>query len=88
VAAAAPQVNAASPSSSPFIRSSVRKPGTAMLGLASVMMATNAMAQEALPTIDVQETAGNDGGYQATQSQLSRIPTPLRDTPQTVNVVT
>ena len=79
---------AATPSSSPFIRASVRKPGTAMLGLASVMIATNTFAQEALPTIDVQETAGNGGGgYQATQSQLSRIPTPLRDTPQTVNVV-
>lgn len=87
--AAAPQVNAASPSSSPFIRSSVRKPGTAMLGLASVMMATNAMAQETLPTIDVQETGGNGGGYQApATSQLSRMPVPLRDTPQTVNVVT
>ncbi len=86
--AAAPQTEAASFSASPFIRASVRAPGTAMLGLASVMLATNAMAQEALPTIDVQETAGNGGGgYQATQSTLSRIPTPLRDTPQTVNVV-
>jgi catecholate siderophore receptor len=86
--AAAPQTQAAPPSSSSFIRSSVRAPGTAMLGLASVMLATNAMAQEALPTIDV-ETSGNSGGggYQATQSTLSRIPTPLRDTPQTVNVV-
>jgi len=82
-AVAVPQVT-----SSPFIRASVRKPGPAMLGLASVMLATNALAQEALPTIDVQETAGKDGGgYQATQSTLSRIPTPLRDTPQTVNVV-
>lgn len=76
-------------SSSPFIRSSVRKPGPAMLGLASVMLATNAMAQEALPTIDVQESAGNGaGGYQATAPQVSRVPTPLLDTPQTVNVVT
>lgn len=77
-------------SSSPFIRASVRRPGTAMLGLASVMLATNAMAQEALPTIDVQETAGNSGagGYQATAPQVSRIPTPLLNTPQTVNVVT
>ncbi len=85
---AAPPPTAAS--SSPFIRASVRKPGTAMLGLASVMLATNAMAQEALPTIDVQETAGNSGagGYQATAPQVSRIPTPLLNTPQTVNVVT
>lgn len=88
VAATAPQTEVASPSSSPFIRASVRKPGPAMLGLASVMMATNAMAQEALPTIDVQETAGNGTGYQASAPQVSRIPTPLLDTPQTVNVVT
>lgn len=74
---------------SPFIRASVRKPGSAMFGLASVMLATNALAQEALPTIDVQENAGNGGGYQApATSQLSRMPVPLRDTPQTVNVVT
>jgi catecholate siderophore receptor len=85
--AAAPQTAA---SSSPFIRASVRKPGPAMLGLASVMLATNAMAQEALPTIDVQESAGNggSGGYQASAPQVSRIPTPLLNTPQTVNVVT
>ena len=83
------QTEAALPASSPFIRASVRKPGPAMLGLASVMMATNAMAQEALPTIDVQETAGNGGGgYQASAPQVSRIPTPLLNTPQTVNVVT
>lgn len=75
--------------SSSFIRASVRKPGPAMFGLASVMLATNAMGQEALPTIDVQETAGNGGGgYQAAAPQVSRIPTPLLDTPQTVNVVT
>lgn len=61
-----------------------------MLGLASVMMATNAMAQETLPTIDVQETINNGGagGYQATAPQVSRVPTPLLNTPQTVNVVT
>ncbi|MGN6286581.1 MAG: TonB-dependent receptor [Afipia sp.] len=71
-----------------FVRSAIRKPGPAMLSLASVMLATSAMAQDAggaLPTIDVQDTAG--GGYQTTDSQLTRIPTPLRDTPQTVNVV-
>ncbi|MBB5052284.1 catecholate siderophore receptor [Afipia massiliensis] len=85
--AAAPQT---ATSSSSFIRASVRKPGPAMLGLASVMMATNAMAQEALPTIDVQETTNNGGagGYQATAPQVSRVPTPLLNTPQTVNVVT
>jgi catecholate siderophore receptor len=75
----------ASPGS--FVRSSIRKPGPAMLSLASVMLATSAMAQDgsALPTIDVQDAAG--GGYQTTDSQLARIPTPLRDTPQTINVV-
>ncbi len=78
------------PSTQPatFVRSVIRKPGPTMLGLASVMLATGAMAQDvggALPTIDVQDTAG--GGYQTTDSQLARIPTPLRDTPQTINVV-
>lgn len=70
-----------------FVRSAIRKPGPAMLSLASVMLATSAMAQDggALPTIDVQDTAG--GGYQTTDSQLTRMPVPLRDTPQTVNVV-
>jgi catecholate siderophore receptor len=29
-----------------------------------------------------------DVGYQATQQSITRLPTPLRDTPQTVNVVT
>jgi catecholate siderophore receptor len=37
----------------------------------------------------VQESAGTGaGGYQATAPQVSRVPTPLLDTPQTVNVVT
>jgi catecholate siderophore receptor len=77
-----------------FIQSAVRKPGTTALSLASVMLASSAaMAQDAgsssaLPTIDVQEAAGGGGsGYQTGQSQLSRMPVPLRDTPQTVNVV-
>lgn len=74
---------------SSFVRAA-KKPAPAMLSLASMMLATGAMAQEALPTIDVQETNNNNGGgggYQAPTSQLSRIPTPLIDTPQTVNVV-
>lgn len=77
-----------------FIQSAMRKPGTTALSLASVMLASSAaMAQDAgsssaLPTIDVQEAAGGGGtGYQTGQSQLSRMPVPLRDTPQTVNVV-
>ena len=71
-----------------FVRSSVRKPNPAMLSLASVMMATTAMAQDALPTIDVQDNANSTGGYQATAPQVTRVPTPLLNTPQTVNVVT
>lgn len=59
-----------------------------MLGVASVMLATNAMAQEALPTIDVQENAGTGaGGYQATQSTIARAPVPLLSTPQSVAVI-
>ena len=67
-----------------------RKPLTpAALGVASVMLTTSAFAQssETLPTIEVQGETGG-GGYQATQSTLSRYPVPLIDTPQTVNVVT
>jgi catecholate siderophore receptor len=82
-----PESQTATPAPS-FVRASIRRPGPAMISLASVMLATTAMAQDvggALPTIDVQDTAG--GGYQTTDSQLTRIPTPLRDTPQTVNVV-
>jgi len=71
---------------SSFIRSSMGKPHTAMLSLASVMLATTATAQEALPTIDVQDNAGNGTGYQATAPQVSRIPTPLLDTPQTAGL--
>lgn len=58
------------------------------VSLASLMGATAASAQDAvlqLPTIDV---GGEQGGYQATQSSITRLPTALIDTPQTVNVVT
>jgi catecholate siderophore receptor len=65
--------------------------GSALVGMASLVFATGASAQEAapeagiaLPTIDI---FGGDQGYQATQSTITRIPTPLRDTPQTINVV-
>jgi catecholate siderophore receptor len=57
------------------------------VSLASLMSATAASGQEGglqLPTIDV---TGDQGGYQATQQSITRLPTPLRDTPQTVNVV-
>jgi catecholate siderophore receptor len=57
------------------------------VSLASLMGATAASGQEGglqLPTIDV---TGDQGGYQATQQTITRLPTPLRDMPQTVNVV-
>lgn len=38
-----------------------------------------------LPTIDV--TGDQGGGYQATQQSINRLQTPLKDTPQTINVV-
>lgn len=56
------------------------------------MLAGSAAAQDtdangvALPTIEV--TGEQGGGYQAINPALTRIPTPLIDTPQTVNVVT
>ncbi len=75
---------------SAFVRAA-KKPAPAMLSLASMMLATGAMAQEALPTIDVQESNNNGGagtGYQTpARSELSRIPTPLLDTPQSITVV-
>ena len=71
------------------IVSAARNPiGQAAVGMASVLFAGSAAAQEAtLPTIDVQGDTG--GGYQApVNAGVARVPTPLRDTPQTVNVVT
>jgi catecholate siderophore receptor len=53
------------------------------------MAASTAAAQDAggvqLPTIDVSGDQG--GGYQTTQQSITRLPVPLLDTPQTVNVV-
>ena len=55
------------------------------------MAASTASAQEGgssglqLPTIDV--SGNNQGGYQATQQSITRLQTPLLDTPQTINVV-
>ena len=59
----------------------------AAVSLASLMGATAASGQESglqLPTIDV---TGDQGGYQTTQQSITRLRTPLKDTPQTVNVV-
>jgi catecholate siderophore receptor len=57
--------------------------------VASLLVATAASAQdhgELLPTITVTDTGS---GYQPpTNAGMARLPTPLRDTPQTVNVVT
>ncbi|MES2751356.1 MAG: TonB-dependent siderophore receptor [Pseudomonadota bacterium] len=80
---------------SSFVQATVRSPGPAMLSLASVMLAATsapAMAQDArqgaaLPTIDVQETAGSGEGYQATQSTIARSPVPLLNTAQSVTVI-
>ncbi len=70
------------------IRASVKKPLTPVaIGIASMMFATGAGAQDtALPTIDVIGDTGQT--YQAPNQTITRLPTPLRDTPQTVNVVT
>src|SRR5215475_13388921 len=64
--------------------------GTAV-SLASLMAASTASAQEGgssglqLPTIDVSGNA--QSGYQTTQQSITRLQTPLLDTPQTINVV-
>ncbi len=58
------------------------------VSLASLMAASTAVAQDGglqLPTIDVSGAQG--GGYQATQQSITRLPVPLLDTPQNVNVV-
>ena len=69
------------------IRATTRGPLTpAAMSLASVMLATGAAsAQETtLPTIDVLST---QGGYQTITLGVSRFPTPLIDTPQSITVV-
>src|SRR5215813_4627149 len=72
------------------LRASMAKPLThATLSVASAMLSTTALAQSSennLPTIEVQGDTG--GGYQATSSTIPRLPVPLLDTPQTINVVT
>ncbi|MBC7785114.1 MAG: TonB-dependent receptor, partial [Burkholderiales bacterium] len=60
----------------------------AAVSLASLMGATVASGQESgvqLPTIDV--TGDQNGGYQATQQSIVRMPVPLLDTPQSVTVI-
>jgi catecholate siderophore receptor len=96
------------------IRSTARNPSVqAAIGIASAMMAGQAAAQDALPTIDVtrggrstaprtvaapapapvaapaaEPAPAGAEGYRATSSGLSRIPTPLIDPPQTIDMVT
>ena len=71
------------------IQISIRSPlSHAAVGLASMMLATGASAQDgggALPTIDVLGDTG--GSYQSTEQTITRLPTALKDTPQTINVV-
>ena len=76
----------------PSIKSTARKPlGHAAFGLASVLAAGSAAAQPSdaapeLPQIEV--SGGGQDGYRQEGSGIARITTPLRDTPQTVTVVT
>lgn len=72
------------------IRSAARPPLTqAAVGIASaILVGSSAHAQEGtlLPQIDVQ--AQSDSGYQPpSNTGITRLPTPLRNTPQTVNVI-
>lgn len=58
------------------------------VSLASLMGATAASGQDSglqLPAIDV--TGDQNGSYQSTQQSITRLPTALKDTPQTINVV-
>jgi catecholate siderophore receptor len=76
-------------SRSSTIQDNIRSPlSSAAVGLASMMLAGSAAAQDSsapLPAIDV---SGGGGGYQTpVNSGLTRVPTPLLSTPQTVNVV-
>jgi catecholate siderophore receptor len=71
-------------------QNSYRAVSLTAFGLAT-LMTTTASAQEGgssglqLPTIDV--TGDKGGGYQVTEPALTRMPIPILDTPQSVNVV-
>src|SRR5215467_2336403 len=72
------------------IRALPRTPISLAAGIASALLAGTAHAQQPqgsieLPTVDVDSQAG--GSYQAPASTITCLPVPLRDTPQTVNVV-
>jgi catecholate siderophore receptor len=76
------------------IRSMARKPFShAAIGVASIVLAGGASAQESvtnIQTIDVNRSGtGTGSGYEAPSNAGStRFPVPLLSTPQTVNVVT
>jgi len=63
----------------------------AALSLASLLTASTAAAQEgassglSLPTIDI--NSDKTGGYQVSEPSLTRLPLPILDIPQSVNVV-
>ena len=62
----------------------------AAASLVSVLAVTAASAQDAggdVVSIDPIRVEADQGGYQATQQSITRLQTPLKDTPQTVNVV-
>jgi len=72
------------------LQNSHRAASLTAFGLATLMTST-ASAQEGgssglqLPTIDV--TGDKGGGYQVTEPSLTRMPIPILNTPQSVNVV-
>ncbi|WP_165933866.1 TonB-dependent receptor [Aquabacter spiritensis] len=74
------------------MRSGLKRPVQFGVGLASAMVGAPAFAQQAapateleLPTVQVQD---NSGGFLATTTGVARLPVPIFDMPQQVNVVT
>jgi catecholate siderophore receptor len=84
-------------SRSEFIRSKARVPATsAAVGFCSLMLGEGfAHAQQAAPaagqTITLEQIDINGGGggsaYNPRESQITRLPTPILDTPQTITVI-
>jgi catecholate siderophore receptor len=70
------------------IREAARKPlSQAAISIASMMLASGAAAQQSATTLPSIDVIGDVGTYQTDKSAITRLPTPLRDTPQTVNVI-
>jgi catecholate siderophore receptor len=82
-----------SQAASQFIRAKARAPMTgAAIGLASIMLGDAALAQEAgqvsLEQIDVTGGEAQKGSdYNPRSLKLSRVPTPILDTPQSIVVI-